>query len=129
MGIRADRRTKRRVVGRLPTQGWGWEDKRGKKRKKKKKREKEAVCSFLWSELGLRRGGAGAMELFLGFTSGGAPGARGQSLGAGDSAAGKTWEKPRVAQVCWGHTGAQRSHAGAGPQHLPATSCHLQCFC
>lgn len=34
--VRVDRRTKRRVVGRLPAQGWGWEDKTGKKKKEEK---------------------------------------------------------------------------------------------
>ena len=63
--VRVDRRTKRRVVGRLPAQGWGWEDKTGKK--KKKKREKEAVSGFLRSEPGThcRRGGAGSHGGFL----------------------------------------------------------------
>lgn len=34
--IRVDKRTKRQVVGQLPTQDWGWEDKTGKKKKKGK---------------------------------------------------------------------------------------------
>lgn len=42
----------------LPTHGWAGRTKQGKK----KKREKEAVCGFLWSELGtqITPGGQGA---------------------------------------------------------------------
>ena len=74
-----DRRTKRRVVGQLPTQGWDWEDKTGKKKKTNKKREKEAVSGFLRSELGThcRRGGAGSHGGVLGLISGVGSGNRG----------------------------------------------------
>lgn len=115
MDMRADRRTKRRVVGRLPTQGWGWEDKTGKK----KKREKEAACSFLWSELGTWEGRGRSIGEVHGCQL------RRDSGGHRHSGAGKTWERPTVAGVCWGHTGTRRSHAGAGPQPFPAT---LGCF-
>lgn len=48
--IRANRRTKRWVVGRLPTQGWGWEDKTGRKKKKRKGKRKQCVasCGLNW---------------------------------------------------------------------------------
>lgn len=39
-----DRRTKRRVVGQLPTQGWDWEDKTGKKKKKQTRKGKRKQC-------------------------------------------------------------------------------------
>ena len=48
MDIRADGRTKRQVVGWLPTHGWAG------RAKQEKKREKEAVCGFLWLQLGTR---------------------------------------------------------------------------
>ena len=41
-----DRRTKRRVVGQLPTQGWDWEDKTGKKKKKNK--QEKGKGSSVW---------------------------------------------------------------------------------
>lgn len=41
--VRVDRWTKRRVVGWLPTQGWGWEDKTGKKKKKEEKGKGSSV--------------------------------------------------------------------------------------
>ena len=80
--VSMDRRTKRRVVGQLPTQGWGWEDKTQKK-KKNKKREKEAVSGFLRSELGThcRRGGAGSHGGVLGLISGAGSGNRGPAPG------------------------------------------------
>lgn len=49
----------------------------------KKKKEKEAVCGFLWPELGIhsRRGGPGSHGGSLGPTSEGGLGNKGQSLG------------------------------------------------
>lgn len=41
--VSMDRRTKRRVVGQLPTQGWGWEDKTEKKKKKQEKGKGSSV--------------------------------------------------------------------------------------
>lgn len=128
--IRVDKRTKRQVVGQLPTQDWGWEDKTGKKKKKK---EKEAACGFLWSELGTysRRGGAGSHGGVLGLTSGGGLGTMGQSLGGQDPARQKgpergpclSLEKLRFA----GSSAPQWPHAGGGPQPFPVSSCHLGC--
>lgn len=44
--VSVDRRTKRRVVGQLPTQGWGWEDKTEKKKKKTRKgKRKQCLAS------------------------------------------------------------------------------------
>lgn len=133
--IRANKRTKRWVVGRLPTQGWGWEDKTGRK-KKKKKREEEAVCGFLWSELGThsRSGGPESHRGVLSLTSGGGLGTMGQSLGgwrSRHSPAERAWERPlsrpREAQVQWGHPAPQWTHVEVGPQPFPASSCHLSC--
>lgn len=79
------------------------------KQEKKKKGKKEAACSFLWSELGTWEGRGRSIGEVHGCHL------RRDSGGHRHSGAGKTWERPTVAGVCWGHTGTRRSHAGAGP--------------
>lgn len=105
--------------------GLGRQNRKKKKRekKKRKKREKEAVCSFLWSELGLGRGGVEATEKFLDFTSEGPPGATGQLEGSvghtvQQEGPGRGLEWPEFAGVPQGPSGAmQEPGRSLSPPH------------